>query len=59
MAREYPIEKTRDMDARVFSVGTTSLRALESYTPESREGQTDLELQTGRGWRHLFTDLCQ
>ena len=41
------IGKARDISARIFAVGTTSLRALETYASGRREGYTDLFICPG------------
>jgi S-adenosylmethionine:tRNA ribosyltransferase-isomerase len=41
------IEKVRIDKARIFAVGTTSLRALETYVIGSKEGYTDLFIYPG------------
>ena len=48
------LEKTRMRKSRVFSVGTTSLRALETYAKGVREGHTDLFIYPG--YRFKITD---
>jgi S-adenosylmethionine:tRNA ribosyltransferase-isomerase len=41
------IEETRSSGKRIFAVGTTSLRALESYAQGEKEGWTDLFIYPG------------
>jgi S-adenosylmethionine:tRNA ribosyltransferase-isomerase len=41
------IEKTRAKNGRIFAVGTTSCRALETYALGKREGDTDLFIYPG------------
>jgi len=41
------IEEAKKGEARIFAVGTTSLRALESYANGIREGYTDLFIYPG------------
>jgi S-adenosylmethionine:tRNA ribosyltransferase-isomerase len=41
------IEETRRSGKRIFAVGTTSLRALESYAQGEKEGWTDLFIYPG------------
>jgi S-adenosylmethionine:tRNA ribosyltransferase-isomerase len=41
------IEQVRFKGRRIFAVGTTSLRALESYASGTREGYTDLFIYPG------------
>lgn len=41
------IHQTRQSKGRIFAVGTTSLRALETYAPGKYEGYTDLFIYPG------------
>lgn len=48
------IEKTRNNKARIIAVGTTSLRALETYASGVNEGYTDLFVYPG--YKFKITD---
>lgn len=41
------VEEARKVKARIIAVGTTSLRALETYANGAKEGQTDLFIYPG------------
>jgi len=45
------IDSTRAQGGRIFAVGTTSLRALETYVLGVKEGQTDLFIYPGYKFR--------
>jgi S-adenosylmethionine:tRNA ribosyltransferase-isomerase len=48
------IEEARKNESRVIAVGTTSLRALESYASGKKEGETDLFILPG--YKFKMTD---
>ena len=45
------IEHTQGLKAKIFAVGTTSLRALETYSLGQREGEADLFIYPGFKFR--------